>query len=121
MIWPHMGPWPVYFGFTTSEKRFKREMKRLGIKGNPFILNDHSDATLHSLTNPEGKACYILAMRKPRKGITKAQIAAMIAHEAVHVIQYMRENLGPLGTEAEAYIVQYITQSCLIALRDKTC
>lgn len=116
-----MGPWPVYVGFTTNPKTFKREMKRLGVKNNPMIKNDHSDATTHYLTNKEGKLCCIIALRKPKKRHSKEQIAAIIAHEATHVVQQMQENLGSLGIEAEAYIIQYIVQSCLIAIRDKTC
>lgn len=40
----------------------------------------------------------------------------MIAHEAQHVVQYIREEFNghhDFGVENEAYLLQYIVQSCL--------
>lgn len=109
----NMGPWPVYVGFTTSEKAFKREMKRLKVDGVPFIMNDHSNASAHYLTH-EGDLTVIITMQ-PVGDRPVEQVAGLIAHEAVHVAQELWDNIGERnpGREAEAYLVQMITQCCL--------
>jgi len=46
----------------------------------------------------------------------KEVVAALFAHEAVHVVQYIKEYYSPndeLGAETEAYLVQFIVQSAL--------
>jgi len=110
----NMGPWPIYVGFTQSKKAFAKEMKRLGIAGNPFIANDHSTATMHTLesASDHGLTC-IIAMRKMKA--SPEQVAALIAHEAVHIAQRLWANIGETkpGWEAEAYLVQMIVQCCL--------
>lgn len=58
----------------------------------------------------------ILAIRPAGREISKEQYAALIAHEAVHALQFMQENLArskSLGQEADAYLVQQIVQECL--------
>lgn len=111
----NMGPWPIYVGFTTSRKAFRKEMKRLNVVPAPdFIANDHSHATAHYFTAPNGGLTCIITMEKPGKRPIE-QIAGLIAHEAVHVAQQLWENIGEAkpGDEAEAYLVQMITQCCL--------
>lgn len=109
-----MGPWPIYVGFTDSPKAFRKEMKRLKVANPPeFILNSHSNATAHTLEF-EGSLTTIITM-EPAKGKPVEQVAALIAHEAVHVAQQLWEHIGEdrPGREAEAYLVQMVTQCCL--------
>jgi hypothetical protein len=108
----NMGQWPLFVGFTTSEKAFKREMKRLQVSI-PFIPNERSTAAAHYLERG-GDLTVIITMR-PCKGKPVEQIAGLLAHEAVHVAQQLWENIGESkpGREAEAYLVQMITQCCL--------
>lgn len=110
------GPWPVYIGFTTCEKAFAAEMKRLKVTDVNFLGSDRSNATMHTLEN-HGSLCFIIAAQpfQPRK-VTKEVYAALIAHEALHIVQVMQEELAQgksLGGEAEAYLVQQIVQECL--------
>lgn len=110
-----MGPWPIYVGFTTSRKAFKKEMTRLKITPCPdFVTSSHANATTHFLTSPDNGLTAIIAMQKP-VGRSPEQIAGLVAHEAVHVAQSLWENIGERtpGHEAEAYLVQMITQCCL--------
>lgn len=109
----NMGPWPVYVGFTTSPKAFKREMDRLGITDQPFHASRYANATTHFLENRDQMTA-VITMTKP-KGIPVEQVAGLIAHEATHVAQAMWEQLGERepGHEAEAYLVQHIVQGCL--------
>jgi hypothetical protein len=110
-----MGPWPIYVGFTMSPKAFRKEMKRLNVRPRPdFTSNSQSHATMHSFTAPSGGLTMIIAMEKPAKRSAE-QIAGLIAHEAVHIAQRLWANIGEdrPGWEAEAYLVQMITQCCM--------
>lgn len=114
----NMGPWPVYVGFTTNRKAWKREMKRLGVKPRPpMILDDaHAVATTRHFAL-EGRPALVLITAQPvSRDVSWEAYAAIMAHEALHAVQYIRDvvNQGEqLGHETEAYLVQYITQSCL--------
>jgi len=109
----HMGQWPVYCGFTTSPKKFEREMSRLSITDQKFIATDYANATTHILTK-EGVLTFIITMAYEKKRSIE-QVASMIAHEAVHVAQEMWQQFGERepGREAEAYLVQHVVQCCL--------
>lgn len=114
-----MGAWPVFVGFTASAKAFRKEMKRLKMKDGPdFLASDHANASAHYFTH-QGKLTVIITIGST-KGRTNEQVAAMVAHEAVHVAQEMWRHLGEKnpGDEAEAYLVQLIVQSCLQEIWD---
>lgn len=112
----NMGAWPVYCGFTTDEKAFQKELKRLGIENGPLGVSDRANATAHFL-ECKGTLCFIIAAQpfNARK-MSREQYAALVAHEAVHIVQWMKEELSPsenMGKEAEAYLVQQIVQESL--------
>ena len=111
----NMGPRPLYCGFTTSRKAFRKEMKRLAVSPLPdFHGSTHANATTHFLHAKDGGFTTIITLDKP-KGRTPEQIAGLIAHEATHVAQELWTNIGERepGKEAEAYLVQAIVQNCL--------
>lgn len=109
----NMGAWPVYVGFTASADAFAKEMKRLSVKEPDRFVNDRANATTHFLENDGTLTCIITL--GATKGRSKEQIAAIVAHEAVHVAQELWRHLGERnpGDEQEAYLVQQITQECL--------
>ena len=112
----NMGPWPVFVGFTTSEEAFAKEMERLKIEGVNFLARERSHATVHILER-SGSLTFIIAIEpfNPRRA-TREMYAALIAHEAMHVIQEMQTELAKgetLGKEAKAYLIQQIVQECL--------
>lgn len=116
----NMGPWPVYVGATAKPKAFKREMARLCPGRNiDFVGSGHANATTHLLTL-DGAMTAIVAIQSHGKH-SKEAYAALIAHEVMHVVQYMREHLissnsactEGLGIEAEAYIMQYLVQEII--------
>lgn len=112
----NMGPWPVFVGFTTSEEAFAKEMERLKIEGVNFLARERAHATVHILER-SGSLTFIIAMApfNPRR-VTREMYAALVAHEAVHIIQEMQNELAKgesLGKEAEAYLVQQIVQESL--------
>lgn len=109
----NMGPWPGFIGLVFEERAFNAEMKRFGINGRAkFLSHDRAGATLHEFVSPNKSCVWLLALG-PVKGRTKEQVAGLVAHEAVHIIQMMREELGDLGKEGEAYLVQMIVQEAL--------
>lgn len=109
----NMGPWPMYLGFTQSKKAFAKEMKRLSVVNVSFLSSDHANATVHILEKDGALTC-IIAMEKG-KGRSPEQIAGLIAHEAMHIVQELWSHIGEKvpGREAEAYLIQHIVQSCL--------
>jgi hypothetical protein len=113
----HCGQWPVYIGFTVSSIAFEREMKRLKIgKDVSFLVHGNAAATTHFFINKRSLCC-IIAMSPPSAKQNKAMYAALLAHEALHVIQEMRDELNkgqPFGNESESYLLQMIVQECLM-------
>lgn len=113
----NLGPWPYYLGVTTSPKAFSREMKRLKIGNDiPFFGRVNANATAHFF-QVKSKSCAIITVQPfDKKTVTKEMFAALIAHEAMHVVQDMQEQLAgskSLGVEAEAYLIQQIVQEAL--------
>lgn len=106
--WFNMGPWPYFVGFTTDGDAFAREMRRLKVPADPSHINKGANATTHHLTKDCGNSIAIICLEPPRPSISRECYASMLAHEATHVVQEMRDQLGELGREAEAYIVQRI-------------
>jgi hypothetical protein len=112
------GPWPFYVGVTMCSKVFKKELDRLGVKGDYKLLcTPWADATTHHFEDKSGKLCVIIGLRHPsEKGVSDAQYAALVAHESLHAVQVLRNRINDgdcLGMEAEAYLLQSIVQSCL--------
>lgn len=110
----NMGPYPCFLGFTMSPKAFRRELKRLDVGETDFLGRSSANATTHILEHPKRETCFIIALRKP-KAASVEQVAALVAHEAVHVAQDLWRAIGEQnpGHEAEAYLVQHIVQFCL--------
>lgn len=112
----NMGPWPGFIGLVFDDKAFQAEMKRLDIPREVKMLgHSRAGATLHEFVSPKGDCVWLLALG-PTKGRTKEQIAGLVAHEAMHIIQFMQAELAggkSLGAEAEAYLMQMIVQEAL--------
>jgi len=110
-----MAMFPMYFGFTASEKAFQREMRRLGVKPLPRWINEGANATTHILDRKGASAlCIVCIDLRGRR--SKASVCGLLAHEAVHVYQQLLCETGEKkpGDEFEAYTIQYITQ-CMIS------
>jgi hypothetical protein len=112
-----MGPWPGHIGFTMSERAFAKEMKRIRLdRDAPFLASGHALATTHYLMRSNELICIIAMKPWKKRKHTRECVAGIIAHEATHVVQQMRETHSyndPLGREAEAYLVGHIVQECL--------
>lgn len=112
----NMGMWPIYVGITTCEKAFGLEMKRLKIEGVNFLARERATATTH-IFEKGGSLCFLIAIEPfSARRRSREAYAALIAHEAMHVIQELQKELAhgqSLGIEAEAYLMQQIVQEGL--------
>lgn len=120
----NMGPWPVYVGCTNDVKAFDREMQRIAPgQGVKFHPNEDSGATTHFFCH-QGMLTFIVTIRPEHADATPDSLYGLLAHEAMHIVQHMREELiaghcrEGLGIEAEAYLIQYIVQGIGLILTD---
>lgn len=114
ILWIDSGPYPFNIGFTMSSKALIAEFNRLGDpiskedvmrSGSSSIVWKISPATSLNTTT----ICYL---PKPPKGVSEVQIAALLAHEALHIVQYIWEHMGEtVRREAEAYMLQHVFQT----------
>lgn len=101
---------PLFFGICTSEKLFKKELRRLKIKDGPdFLLTDHANATAHFFEK-DGKTSALVCINGKCKN-SKIEIYALLVHEAVHIWQKIRSHIGEHNPsdEFEAYSIQQIS------------
>jgi hypothetical protein len=113
---------PYYYGLCLSEKDFRKELKRLDVPkdGWPrFLASDHANATAHFFESSNGALSVIVTLGGT-KGKSIAQIHALLVHEAVHIWQAIRENIGEKSpsSEFEAYSIQSISQGLMQAFKD---
>lgn len=110
--WAAPGP---YLTLVLTQEELNRELRRLKVFEQPSLVsNDHSHATVHYLTNPDGKFCCLVGMKgwEGRPGI---EIAGLLVHESVHIWQVYAEHIGEHkpGSEQEAYAIQAIAQELM--------
>jgi hypothetical protein len=102
-----------YLALCLSDEAYRAALADLGAPvDGPWISNEQSHATAHTLTHPtSGQLCSIICLNADgdRTGI---EIAGLLTHEAVHVWQRFRRWIGEVdpGDETEAYAIQNISQ-----------
>lgn len=110
------GHLPCNVGFCTGEKALHREWKDLTDDPVEHPWCDPNGARVWAFHNPKANRyrTYLICLRY-EENLSWACIAALIAHEAVHVAQFLWEAIGEEkpGNEAEAYFVQSIVQEVL--------
>lgn len=109
------GPFPVHVGFTICERAFQRELKRLNVTQPVNFLGRHNAGATTHLFERNGKdLCAIVCLGQIRKR-TISELAAMIAHEAVHVAEAVFDSIGDKNPSEEvmAYMVQWVVIRCL--------
>lgn len=108
-------PFPCFIGFTASTVAWNTLMDKLG--ADLPMVRDQASASTRALDHKNGDLCIMVTTWpiNKRKNSWEAH-AAMIAHECVHVVQFIKERYSsniPLGDETEAYLVQYMVQEIL--------
>lgn len=105
---------PYHYGLCMSEKDFHKELKKLKVPRETwpsFLGSASANATAHFFEKEDGAKCCIVTMA-PSKKHSLAQIYALLTHEAVHIWQAIREDLGEKSpsSEFEAYAIQTLSQ-----------
>lgn len=113
---PSLVQMPFSMCICVSEKAFEKKLDSLNIPKMmrpPFERQD-ADAVTHFFADGDGDTCCVITITR-REGYDDSAIAGLIAHEAVHVWQEVREKLGEdkPSSEFEAYGIQAITHSLL--------
>ena len=101
---------PIFYTIATSYEIFEKIRKRMGCP--PPDVNTGGDATTFLLEHSNGnKACVVYFPHKKKDLIYQA----LIVHEAVHIWQHIREDIGEVkpSAEFEAYAIQIISQRLL--------
>ena len=90
-------------------ERALRLARRLGA---PMTLLDRAHAQTNGFDGGEDLACFVLLEAEVRDA---DQLAALMAHEAVHVAQNVLDHFGEddPGEETRAYLVQNVTYALL--------
>lgn len=100
-----------YLGVCISEDAWHKQMKNMGIKYPDEFVTRDANATTHFLTNSDGRRATVVCVRPDPKR-TGIQLAALLAHEAVHVFQRYCDYIGEdrPSDEFQAYCIQNIFQ-----------
>jgi hypothetical protein len=111
---------PFFLGLCKSEDAFLREMRKLGIpkeKWPEWIRNEHSGATAHWFAHPKRGRIAIVCIRPGRRLLTETY--ALLVHEAVHIWQWIKEDIGEdePSKEFEAYSIQRLSLNLMGAYR----
>lgn len=116
VLWLDRGWQPAYIGFCPSAAAWRREMRRMGVKNCPYP----DSAGRCTSFEKEGGLTLIVTLGKLPQNITRVQVAGLLCHEATHVWQEVRKNMGEASPsiEFEAYSVQAIFQSLYAAWLD---
>lgn len=115
---------PIHYGLCTSQKAFDKALKKLGVPKaeRPCLVMNRADATTHFFEN-DGRVCAIVGINKANtksREISPNVVIGLLIHEAVHVWQEIRRNLGEdcPSAEFEAYSIQRIAQNLIEAYND---
>jgi hypothetical protein len=112
----------TYIGVCFNENDFYKELRRLKIKPSNWSnwLSDGALATTHFFDSPKGNniAIVCIPIYPDKDGV---EVAALLVHEGVHVLQDYFEYIGETepGKETQAYAMQAISEQLLRAYRDE--
>lgn len=112
---------PYCIGLCQNEKQFLKELRRLKMpeKSIPDWIPEDKDAMVHYLEGKfKGEKCCIVCLRE-RKETKPNEIVGLLVHEAVHVWQWIKEEMNEKtpSTEFEAYAIQGIAQKLIEAYK----
>ena len=114
---------PGHLGMARSEAEFRRKLRHLKVPVRewPEFVRQGADATTHFFERRNSNSVCAIVCYRPDGTKTRSQVAAMMAHEAVHVWRSAMETLGEKDPSEEfmAYGIQNITQTLLTVLWGK--
>ena len=113
----NLGCFPFTLRFCESQAQWNREVKNICIDKDAWKrrwVNEGANATAFILVGKNGTVSFIISIDRQRiKKLRGSLQAAIAAHEAVHVFDWMMEKIGenpPRGSELSAYQIQEITE-----------
>lgn len=113
-MWQRIIQLPIYFGFTTSETAFNKEVKRLGSKDCTFVQNDADAMCMYFVNTDQASAAIIVSYDRKSSPDKELEVGVLV-HEAVHawdyLVEYIEEKTNP--KEIKAYTIQYFVQLML--------
>ena len=101
---------PLTYALCTSEEDYLKAVGYMQVTDpNPWLL-DRADGTAHVFEGQDGKFSVIVCMRESDD---VQKVVGLLAHEAVHIWQKVRELLreSQPSTEFEAYAIQQIVMN----------
>ncbi len=115
---PHIFYSGIHIGIAFTEQSYLKECKRLKIDNPPKFIT--KAAAIQPFYKDNGDLVMMICFDPFKEKIHRNQIAAILAHEAVHASDYVFQNIGEdkPGMETRAYLVQYILQQSLYSLDD---
>lgn len=113
------GPYPVPLIYVPSKGAWKRARKANELPKYSYPVSEKSSVAGHcvNMRNNKGFACIVVFIRPDRP---EADTVGTIVHEAVHVLQYIKEVIGEdePGMEFEAYTTEAIVSGLITAYED---
>jgi hypothetical protein len=121
VVWLDRGWQPAFIGFCPSKRAWSHAMKKLGVTNEPYP-DSAGRVTSFEQRKGVGGLTLIVTLGPQAKAASRVEIAGLLCHEATHVWQYVRVNMGEEkpSAEFEAYSMQAIFQGLYQAWLD-TC
>lgn len=111
-----MGWAPITVGLITSEKAWRREMKRMKTHGAGEFIPSEFHAACHEFENDDGHIVAIVAIDAAGLiDLDPNQVIGTLVHECTHVWQILRDSIGEHrpSHEFEAYQLEWIVKNLL--------
>lgn len=111
-----------HVGICFNDRDFQRELRRMKVPSHNWgsWLTEGALATTHHLTSEKGSRASIVCtpIRPEWEGV---EVATLLVHEAVHVVQEYFDWIGEsqVGKETQAYAIQSVSAQLMRAYRDE--
>ena len=111
--WNRIRTYPVEIALILDSDVWARTLKQMQVPVTPYP--DSAAATTFFRVDGIGTTRRAIVTMNPTKELVGIQIAAMLAHEAQHVVQFIEQEIGEdkFSCEAECYLLQHIFQDLM--------
>ncbi len=113
-----LNPFPVHLAFAIGELSIEKELRRLtgSARATHSILSgihEDSEAYVLKLSDTNGRAFLFIGMRTDLTAEDPVQTVGILAHESVHVWDWLNDYVGGTKecTEMNAYHIQSIVET----------
>lgn len=108
------------FVLVVDEASYVREMKRMGVDDPPGFISDSAHASTHLISGHNDLAAIVCV--RIDKSASRLQHHMVLVHEAVHVWQAYRKDIGEdePSAEFEGYAIQALSQALITDFEKRT-